>query len=365
MKLGIIGGAGLLGATTAFCVACEGFVDEIILTDIRENVAQSHAMDIGQAVCETSATQLSVGSLDDIKFCDIVLNAAGIPEMSTASRDDYLNGNIAIYRELADKIKRWGTAPVILSATNPIDVINYSLYKMTGLPREKFVGFCRNDTLRFKWAASKETGIPASQLDALVIGEHGDGQVPVFSRLRRKGTSANIDAGTDLDIGADINADPNINVGAHLDSGVALDSGVTLDSVVALDSGVARDSGADHEAGTTLDLDDDAKSRVLNTVKTWFADYQKLDSGRSSGWTSGVGLCKIIKAILSESGEVFPCSVIPDGEYGLSGVSIGLPVRLGRSGVKEIVSVNLADDEKANLLSACEKIRRLTILCNT
>ena len=304
MKLGIIGGAGLLGATTAFCVAREGFADEIILSDVRENVAKSHAMDIEQAVCDTSATRLSAGSLDDVRHCNIILNVAGIPERSTASRDDYLSGNIVIFRELADKMKQWGTTPVILSATNPIDVLNYSLHKMTGLQREKLIGFSRNDTLRFKWAVSKETGISVSQISALVIGEHGDGQVPLFSRLRR------------------------------------VDDGAIIDK------------------GTTLDLADDAKSRVLNTVKTWFADYQKLDSGRSSGWTSGVGLCHLIKAIATESDEVLPCSVIPDGEYALNGVSISLPVRLGRGGVREIVEVPLTDGERAELSKAAEKIRQ-------
>lgn len=302
LKLGVIGGAGLLGATTAFCVAREGIADEIILADIRGNVARSHAMDIEQAVCGFSSVAVSAGSIDDMRDCGIVLNAAGIPEMSTASRDDYLRGNIRIFRELAERIRRWGTAPVILSATNPIDVLNYTLYRLTGLPRERFIGFSANDTLRFKWAVSKETGIPVSSLDALVIGEHGDGQVPLFSRLKRR----------------------------------------------------AED--------TCLEIDSEVKSRVINRVKTWFSEYQKLNSGRSSGWTSGIGLCNVIKAIAADSGEVLPCSVIPDGEYGLSGLSIGLPVRLCRTGVREIVEAGLPEEEKTSLVIAAEKIRKLIAL---
>ena len=299
MRLGIIGGAGLLGATTAFCVAQEGLAKEIVLTDIRENVARSHAMDIEQAACEFSSVKVSAGSIDDAGNCDIVLNAAGIPEMSTASRDDYLSGNIIICRELAESIRRWGTAPVILSATNPIDVLNYALFKLTGLPRERFIGFSANDTLRFKWAVSKETGIPVSRLDALVIGEHGDGQVPLFSCLKN-----NVD-------------------------------------------------------DTFVKIDSEAKLRIQNRVKTWFGEYQKLNSGRSSGWTSGVGLCNIIKAITADRDEILPCSVIPDGEYGFSGLSIGLPVRLGRAGVREIVKVDLTEEEKTALSDAAEKIRKL------
>jgi malate dehydrogenase len=91
-------------------------------------------------------------------------------------------------------------------------------------------------------------------------------------------------------------------------------------------------------------------------VKTWFGEYQKLNSGRSSGWTSGVGLCNIIKAITADRDEILPCSVIPDGEYGLDRLSIGLPVRLGRAGVREIVKVDLTEEEKTALSVAAEKI---------
>jgi len=298
-SLGVIGGAGLLGATTAFCVALRGLVSEIILSDVRENLAQSHAMDIEQAVCESGGTKLSIGGIDDLKSCDVILNAAGIPEMQASSRDDYLSGNIKIFRELAEKIGRWGTAPVIISATNPIDVLNYELFAMTGLPREKFIGFSANDSLRLIWAASEETGIPSVQLEGLVIGEHGDGQVPIFTRLRYKST------------------------------------------------------------GQPLDLSDSQKESILRRIKTWFGDYQKLGSGRSSGWTSGMGLSRVIGMILSGGDEICPCSVIPDGEYGLRGLSIGLPVRLGRAGVREIVELSISEDERARLLSAAEKIKKL------
>ena len=300
LKLGIIGGAGLLGATTAFCAAESGLAKEIILSDVRDNIAQSHAMDIEQATCESAEIKTSVGAIEEMKSCDVILNAAGVPEMKASSRDDYLAGNIAIFRDLAAKIRQWGTTPVIISVSNPVDVLNYELFRMTGLPPEKFVGFSRNDTLRLIWAASKETGVPANRLDALVIGEHGDGQVPIFSHLRYKDT------------------------------------------------------------GRTLNISDAQKENILRRVKTWFGDYQKLDSGRSSGWTSAVNICRVLKLILTDSDEICPCSVIPDGEYDLRDISIGLPVKLSKTGVREIVEIAIDDDERARLLYAAEKIRKLT-----
>ena len=312
MKLGIIGGAGLLGATTAFHVAACGLMSEITLYDVKENLAKSHAMDIEQAVCECSETKLRCGALDELGDCDIILNTAGVPERAVSSRDEFLSGNIEILRELAARIRSWGTSPVIVSATNPIDVLNYKFFEMSGLPAERFVGFCRNDTQRFKWAVAAETGIPAQQLDALVIGEHGDGQVPIFGSLK------------------------------HID------------------------------ADTALNLGDTQKTSILNRVKTWFGDYQSLDSGRSSGWTSGMGLQRIISMIVVDdifagsdfnSNDICSCSVIPSGQYGLHGLSIGLPVRLGHCGVREIVELDLTDDENTALQAAAEKIQSAIKSC--
>ena len=312
MRLGIIGGAGLLGANTAFFVASSSIMSEIVLYDLKDNVAKSHAMDIEQAVCEGSETKLCSGTLDDLAACDIILNTAGVPERVVASRDDFLAGNIEILRELAARIRSWGTSPVFVSATNPIDVLNYKFFEMSGLPAERFVGFSRNDMLRFKWAVSAETGIPANQLEAIVIGEHGDGQVPIFGSLRETDTN------------------------------------------------------------TELELSETQKASILNRVKTWFGDYQALDSGRSSGWTSGVGLNRIISMIVVDDliagndfavKDICSCSVIPNGQYGLCDLSIGLPVRLGHKGVREIVEIDLTNEENAALQQAAEKIKRAIKSC--
>jgi malate dehydrogenase len=301
MRLGIIGGAGLLGATTAFCVAEEQLVDEIVLYDLRENLAISHAMDISIGVAERSDTKAVAGSFDDLSECDMIFNTAGAPERKAGSRSEYLNDNLKIYRDIARRIKAWGTSPVIISASNPIDVLNYVLLDEIGYHPEKLIGFSRNDTLRFKWSIALELGLPPYEIEAFVIGEHGDAQVPLFSTVRR----------TD---------------------------------------------------GSALILSDEQKGNVLERIRNWFAEYQKLDCGRSSGWTSGLSMAKVIKMIVTDGDEIVPCSVIPDGEYGFSEISIGLPVRLGRSGVKDIVSFDLTGSEQADLQAAADKIRGMVEL---
>ncbi len=303
MKLGVIGGAGLLGATTAFCVAANNLVDEIVLYDVKVTLALSHAMDIDQAVCEFSKTRVTAGAFDDLKDCDILINTVSVPERGVQTRDKHLRENIKILRGLAEKIKEWKSEPIIVSASNPIDVLNYKLFEITGFPPEKFIGFSSNDTLRLKWAAAEETGIPARRIDALVVGEHGVSQVPVFSLLRRK------------------------------------------------------------DAETPIALSGGQRQSIVQRINTWFRNFQALDCGRSSGWTSGIGLLRIIRQITENSDEIIPCSVIPNGEYGLRNLSIGLPARLGKTGVREIIEVGMEDEEMAELNRAADKILNMIKLC--
>ena len=302
MKLGIVGGGGLLGATTAFCCAMNSLADEIVLYDIKENMAQSHASDIEQAMVGHNDLAIRVGSMDDLKDSDIILNAAGIPD-KPGSRDNFLSGNIGIIREFGERVRAWGTKPVVLCATNPVDVLNYKTYEYSGLPRERCIGFSLNDTARFKWAISAAAGLSSSEFDAFTIGEHGDFQVPLFSTVKSRAT------------------------------------------------------------GELISFSAERREIVLRKIKSWLSEYQGLNAGRTSGWTSGVGLSHIIGLIVSGKGGVCPCSVIPDGEYGLSGLSIGLPVKLSRGGVSEIIELGLTEDEKKGLDRAAAKIGKLIKEC--
>ena len=300
MKLGVIGGAGLIGATTAFFAATEHVAEEIVLYDLKDNLAVSHAMDIDIAVSEFHDIVARSGDFDDLADCDVIFNTAGIPERKVASRAEYLEGNLVIYRDIARRIRAWGSMPVIVSASNPVDVLNYVLLEEIGCTPEKLIGFSRNDSVRLQWAIARECGLSTPDVEAFVIGEHGDGQVPLFSTVRNR------------------------------------------------------------RAGLPLELSEVQRANILSRIGDWFTEYQKLDCGRSSGWTSGVSMTRILEMICDDSDSVVSCSVIPNGEYGLSGLSIGLPVKLGPGGVKEIVELRLEDSELAALHAAAAKIHAMT-----
>lgn len=297
MRLGVIGAAGLLGSTTAFYAGLTGAVSEIKLIDVKENVVQSHVMDMDQALSALSRTRVSKASYSDLADCDIILITASLPERSVGNRNEYLQGNLSLMRDICGQIKANCSDKIIVCATNPVDVFNFAAWKLLGWPREKMIGFCLNDSVRFRWAIANIRNVPASEVDALCVGEHGDAQVPLFSQ---------------------------VSIG-----------------------------------GQRASLSDDEKTAVGDILRNWFGAYQALQSGRTTGWTSALSLGRMIAAIASGSGECLPVSAILDGEYGQSHVSVGVPVQLGRNGIEAIHAIAMSDHEEKQFAHASNKIRSM------
>lgn len=297
MKLGVIGGAGLLGSTTAFYAGTQGIFSEIKLLDVKENVLRSHVMDMDQALLPLSDTRVTFADYSDLGDCDIILIAASLPERAVDNRNEYLQGNLKLVRTICENLKQYAKDKIIINTTNPIDVFNYAVWKLLDFPREKMIGFCINDTLRLKWALSKVRNVPYSDIDAIVLGEHGDGQVPVLSGVKIGGSPANL----------------------------------TADEIEKADT----------------------------TIGNWFREYQALDSKRTTGWTSAINITKIMRCIVEESDEVLNCSAILDGQFGQKDVSIGVPVKLNKNGIASIESIDLADTEKAKFDKTSDHLREL------
>ena len=266
MKIGIIGGAGLLGSTIAFCISQRSLVAEIVLIDLKENVAKAHVMDMGQAISEHNQTAITFGSWDSLIGCDIVIMTASMPERKVASRIEFLTDNLAIVSTVAANIAKYCPSAAVINATNPVDPFDLIMHDLTGMPAPQFVGFTRNDTLRFRWAVAKVLQVPTTDVEALVIGEHGESQVPLYSTIRVRGQK--------------------------------------------------------------VELSTDQKAETSLLIKDWFTNYQALQSGRTSGWTSALGVTHLVEAMVKKTGEVLACSAILHGEYGISGVSVGVPVIL-------------------------------------
>ena len=297
MKLGIIGGAGLLGSTTAFVAGIKNVLEEIKLVDINKSVLGSHVMDMGQSLLPVSKTRIIQAEFSDLSDCNIILMTASLPERNVKDRNEYLQGNLGVVKPICEELKKFNKEAIIICCTNPIDVFNYVIWKQLGWDKNKILGFSLNDSLRLKWAISNATGKDYDKLEGYCIGEHGDGQIRLFEQM-------------------------------------------TYD-------------------GKPIELTEDDKNKATQLTADWFREYQSLQSGRTTGWTSAVNLSKVIEAIATDSKEIIPCSVILTGEYGYEELSMGMPVALGNDGIKEIKLPELTAIQKEQLDNTASKIKNL------
>ena len=291
MKVAVIGAAGSVGAPAAFYLAVLGLAEEIVLIDLRENVVQQHAMDMGTASAPMGV-RVKAGSYQDLPGSDVVINAAGMPQGLIADRMEMLPKNLPLIQTIAQEIRMRAPNAVVITATNPVDPLNYAVWQSTGFSRWKVIGYSLNDSLRFREMVAHQKGVPVREVEAFVIGEHGSTQVPLFSSVRIGGRPVQF-------------------------------------------------SPAEKEA-------------ILAEIPNILRRYEELQAGRTAGWTCAVGLASIVRAIRDNTGEIFPCSLVLEGEYGLRNLSMGVPARLGRGGVIEILEWNLAPDEKERFARSAE-----------
>jgi malate dehydrogenase len=197
---------------------------------------------------------------------------------------EMLPKNIAIVRETALKIRQHCPSAIVITATNPVDPLNYAAWRAGGFDRHRLLGYTINDSFRFRELVARAKGAKVCQVEATVIGEHGSSQVPVFSSVR-------VD-------------------------------------------------------GRPVTFSEDEKRAIIAEIPAILLRYEELQAGRTAGWTCAVGLHSMVRAIRDDTGEVFPCSVVLDGEYGRRGISMAVPVVLGREGAREIQEWDLTPDER-------------------
>ena len=229
MKLGVVGGAGLLGSTSAFLAGMKGYLEEIKLLDVKENLVKNHVMDMAQAIYSSSDTKVTFAQYKDLSDCGAILITASLPERKVANRLEYLWDNMNIIKPVCESIREnCPHQPVIINATNPVDIFNYIIWKELGWDRKKIVGFNGNDTYRLKWAASIVTGKPFSDIDGFAIGEHGNGQINLYDKMTC--------------------------------------------------------------GGEPLGLTGDEIGKIESITANFFSEMNALNSGRTSGWTSAVNI---------------------------------------------------------------------------
>lgn len=286
-KVGIVG-AGAVGATTAYTLSMMGTCHEIILFDIAEGVAQGKAIDIAQAsyYAPQGTIITAAESVRDIKDCDIVVITAGVPRKGDMTRADLLMINAKIMKQVVSDIKESSPHAIIICVSNPLDVMTYVIKQITGWDNSRIMGLAGAlDGSRMAYQIQKLTGYSARQTGSLVIGDHGENMIPLPSK---------------------------ISVGD-----------IPLTELVS----------------------EDEMNGIIERTKNGGAEIVK-HLGTSGYYAPGRAISHMVEAILNDSKAIVSSSVILDGHYGHSNVSVGVPVVLGANGVEEIIELNLDDKTK-------------------
>ncbi|MCX8007199.1 MAG: malate dehydrogenase [Coriobacteriia bacterium] len=292
-------GAGQVGATAAYSLALRGLAD-VVLVDVAEGIPQGKALDLMHArrVAGYDVKVIGSNGYAEAAASDVVVITAGLPRKPGMTREDLLRVNGDIVRSVIGEVVRVAPDAVIVCVTNPLDVMTYLAWKVSGMRRERVFGMGGVlDSARFAHAIAEMAGVPVSQVDAMVIGAHGDTMVP----LVRTATIA----------------------------------GRPLAEVL-----------------SAKEID-----QVVRATVHGGAEVVSLLKSGSAFYAPGASVAAMVEAVLTDARRVMPACVVLDGEFGLSGVSIGVPAVIGAGGVVAIEQRGLADEEIAALAASAEGVR--------
>ncbi|ELZ57392.1 MULTISPECIES: malate dehydrogenase [Haloferax] len=295
-KVSVIGAAGTVGAAAGYNLALRDVCDELVFVDIpkMEDKTVGQAADTNHGIAYDSNTVVTQGGYEDTAGSDVVVITAGIPRQPGQTRIDLAGDNAPIMDDIGSSLAEHNDDFVSITTSNPVDLLNRHLYETGDRDRHKVIGFGgRLDSARFRYVLSQRFDVPVKNVDATILGEHGDAQVPVFSKVRVDGN------------------DPAFSA--------------------------------------------DEKEEILGDLQESAMDV--IERKGATQWGPATGVAHMVEAVLHDTGEVLPGSLVLDGEFGYEDTAFGVPVKLGSNGIEEVVEWDL-DDYEADLMDdAAEKLR--------
>ena len=293
-------GAGNVGATTAQRIAEKELARRVVLVDVAEGIPQGKGLDQWQSAPIEGFDSRVVGTngYDETEGSDVVVITAGIARKPGMSRDDLLNTNAGIVRQVSENIKRSSPEAIVIVVSNPLDVMCWVAKEATGFPRERVIGMAGVlDTARYRAFLAEAMDVSVRDIQAMVLGGHGDTMVPLISYTTVSGIPV-----------------------------TQLIERAKLDAIVDR----TRSGGAE----------------IVKHLKTGSAYY-----------APSSGAVQMVEAIVLDQKRILPCAAWLEGEYGMSGLFLGVPCKIGRRGVEQIIEVELTDDERAALAKSADAVR--------
>ena len=301
MKVSIIGGGGRVGSCAAFALECMGLVSEIQIIDANAEAAEGEALDLLHGSAVLGGQRINTGCYKRAADSDMFIITAGFRRKPDESRLDLINRNVSLFRQILASIKEGGYKrdAFVFVVSNPVDILTYIAAQELDLPRERVIGLgTMLDTSRFRALIAKELKVPATQVNATVLGEHGDSMFPVWSAATIAGLPFKGFDGFDLNF----------------------------------------------------------QNRIFERTRQSGAEVIKRKGG--AGYAVGASIAAVVRAILLDTREILPVSTVQTGAYGLRDVSISVPTVVGSAGVLKHVELELWPKESQALLNSANSLKQ-------
>ena len=300
-------GAWQIGGTLAHLIGIKELANEVVLFDVASGIAKGKALDIAQSssVDGFNVKFSGTDNYEDIKNSDVIIVTAGVPRKPGMSRDDLLGINLKIIKQVAEGIKQHAPNAFVICITNPLDVMVMAFQKYSNLPSNKVVGMAGIlDSSRFKLFLSLELNVPVKEIEAMVMGGHGDTMVPLprFTKVSGKPLLELVKEGK-----------------------------LSNDKLEKINQRT-RDGGAE----------------IVKFLEKGSAFYAPAASG-----------VEMASAYLNDRKKMLPCAAYLSGEYGIEGIYAGVPVIIGKNGVEKIEEISLDDNEKKEFMNSIDSVKKL------
>jgi L-lactate dehydrogenase len=296
-------GVGNVGATFAYALLLSGLAAEIVLIDANRAKAEGEAMDLNHTVPFAYPTRVWAGDYTDCAGAAVTVLAAGSNQKPGETRLDLIKRNVSIWRNIVSEVAKHNPAGILLVATNPVDILTYVAWKLSGLPSERVIGSgTLLDTSRFRYLLSQYFGVDARSVHAFIVGEHGDSEVPVWS-------SANI-------------------------------AGMRLPQFCEAQG-----------------IPDDRQAMENIFLRTRDAAYQIIERKGATYYAVAAGLMRITQAILRDQRTVLSISSLITNYHGLTDVCFSLPTVLDRGGIEKVLQLELDNDEMEKLRNSATVLK--------
>ncbi|HRI42849.1 MAG TPA: lactate/malate dehydrogenase family protein [Fimbriimonadaceae bacterium] len=300
MKVSIIGGGGRVGSDAAYALQLGGIVKEIALVDANADMAAGEALDLLHGSALTASQKIISGDYDVVTGSDCVVITAGLRRKPDESRLELINRNVGLFKQILDSLKgvKLGSAATVLVVSNPVDILTHLAAKSGILPESQVIGLGTVlDTCRFRSLLADRFNVGARDIQALILGEHGDSMVPIWS-------SATV-------------------------------NGIPLSSL----PGYTQEEA----------------SAVFEFTKKSGAEVIRLKGG--AGRAVGVSIKVVVEAMALDNGQILPVSAVQNGKMGISDVSLSLPTKVGRKGVMEIIEPAVDSAEREGLAKSAQSLK--------